>query len=87
MSEQEQAQTDVAARRPRQQQSQRLNVNISSSTMTTLVELAEVNGISMTEAVRRAIQLWKLIDDETHRGREIQVVDPDSSQVQTLRFV
>jgi Ribbon-helix-helix protein, copG family len=85
MTSQEPGNVDGASRR--RQPSQRLNVNISASTMSTLTELAELNGISMTEAIRRAIQLWKLIDQETHQGREVQVVDPDSSQVQTLRFI
>jgi Ribbon-helix-helix protein, copG family len=80
--------TNVTGRRPRQTApTQRLNVNISTSAMSTLAELAATNGISMTEAVRRAIQLLKLVDDATHEGRQVQLVDPDTKQVQTLRFL
>ena len=79
---------NVTERRARQTvPTQRLNVNISTTAMNTLAELATANGISMTEAVRRAIQLLKLVEDATHEGRQVQLVDPETKQVQTLRFI
>jgi hypothetical protein len=55
--------------------------------MSTLVNVAEADGITMTEAIRRAVQLLKLIGDFQREGREVQVVDPESKQVQTIVLV
>jgi hypothetical protein len=78
---------EQTVRRPRSQPSQRLNVNISASTMSTLISLAETEGISMTETIRRAVQLLKLVRDAMRDGRELQMVDPESKKVQTIVLV
>lgn len=75
-------------RRPKAPQpTQRLNVNLPSAVMATLHDLAEANGISLTEAVRRAIQLLRLVDEATRQGREVQLLDPVTNKVQTLQFI
>jgi hypothetical protein len=62
----------------------RLNVNLNSETAAALQEIAENRGISFTEAVRRAISVYKFIDDETQEGHRIQTVDPERNQVREL---
>jgi hypothetical protein len=55
--------------------------------MSTLISLAETEGISMTETIRRAVQLLKLVRDAMRDGRELQMVDPESKKVQTIVLV
>lgn len=62
----------------------RLNVNLNAETADALKEIAEHRGISFTEAVRRAISVYKFIDDETQEGHRIQTVDPERNQVREL---
>jgi len=62
----------------------RLNVNLNAETAEALKEIAEHRGISFTEAVRRAISVYKFIDDETQEGHRIQTVDPERNQVREL---
>ncbi|KPM52173.1 hypothetical protein ACG83_30485 [Frankia sp. R43] len=51
----------------------RLTVNINTETAAALRQVAESRGVSYTEAVRRAVALLKLIEDETQKGHAIQV--------------
>lgn len=53
----------------------RLNVNMNRETASALKALAEKQGISLTEAVRRAIAVFKFVDDEQSDGRKIQTMD------------
>lgn len=62
----------------------RLNVNLNAETAEALKEIADQRGISFTEAVRRAISIYKFIDDETQEGHRIQTVDPERNQVREL---
>lgn len=66
---------------------QRLNVNVSTSAMAALHELAAANDVSITEITRRAIQLMRLVDHAMRDGKEVQVRDPETGQVQTLQFL
>ena len=82
------AKTTGVARKPRVTSSSdkitRLNVNLNAETADALKEIAEHRGISFTEAVRRAISVYKFIDDETQEGHRIQTVDPERNQVREL---
>lgn len=62
----------------------RLNVNLNSETAEALKEIAEERGISFTEAVRRAISVYKYIDDEVQEGRKIQIADKSNKNVREL---
>lgn len=55
----------------------RLNVNMNAQTADALRQLARDNGISFTEAVRRAISIYKFFEDEMAQGRKIQTMDRD----------
>ncbi len=52
----------------------RLSVNINHDTAAALRQMAQERGISVTEAVRRAVAIAKFVEDETRRGHRIQVV-------------
>jgi hypothetical protein len=67
--------------------SERLSINLSSSAMTALRELSLRKGTSVTEMVRRAIALLKLVEDAEQEGQEVQVYDPKSDKVRTIQFI
>ncbi len=55
----------------------RLNVNLNQETADALKEIADDAGISLTEAVRRAISVYKFVDDEIESGNRVQTVNPN----------
>lgn len=65
----------------------RLSVNLNSETADALKELAASRGVSATEAVRRAISLYKFLEDESKSGRHIQTTDSDRSTVRELVLI
>jgi len=67
-----------------EQQLVRLSVNMNAETAAALRELAEERNISFTEAVRRAISVYKFVDDEAREGRKIQTTDADHGNVREL---
>lgn len=62
----------------------RLSVNINPATADALRALAERQGVSMTEVVRRAISLAVFIDEETRAGRQIHTVRADGKKRREL---
>lgn len=62
----------------------RLNVNLNSETAEALKLLAEEKGSSLTEVIRRAIAVYKFVDDESRSGHRVQTVDPQTSEVREL---
>ncbi|MCM3487528.1 CopG family transcriptional regulator [Kocuria rosea] len=56
---------------------ERLNVNINAQTADELRELRDERKLSYTEAVRRAIGIYKFFMDEIANGRKIQTMDRD----------
>jgi Ribbon-helix-helix protein, copG family len=57
----------------------RLSVNLSLETAEVFRTLIERKGLSISEGIRRAIAVWKFLEDEKARGNEIAVVEPDQS--------
>src|SRR5262249_11393520 len=47
----------------------RLSVNLGAQPAAALLELMDRKDISATEAIRRALSVWKFIEDERERGR------------------
>lgn len=62
----------------------RLNVNLNKETAAALRELADEQGISFTEAVRRAISVYKYVSDEQSQGRKIQTMDSNDKNKREL---
>lgn len=63
----------------------RLSVNITDDTAKALRDLAKVNQTSVTDIVRRAVSVYKLVDEETRDGKVMQLVADD--EVITLALV
>lgn len=67
---------DAAPSAAAQAGSTRLSVNINAATAKDLRRLAKRQGITYTEAVRRAVDILAFFTDERDAGHAIQVVDP-----------
>ena len=64
----------------------RLNINVSNQTAKLLRELAERNETSVTEVIRRAVSVYKYIEDEvTINHKVVKLVSDD--EVTTLALV
>jgi hypothetical protein len=57
----------------------RLSINLSIETVEALKELVDRKGVTITEGIRRAIVVWKFIEDETSRGNQIAVIQKDET--------
>jgi predicted DNA-binding helix-hairpin-helix protein len=57
---------------------ERLSVNVSTTTAQTLRELAENKSTTVTEVVRRAVAVLKLLEDEQGEGTQVQLVSKDA---------
>ena len=62
----------------------RLNVNLNQETAAALKAIAARENISLTEAVRRAIAIFKFVEDEQAEGRKIQTMEADESNKREL---
>jgi hypothetical protein len=52
----------------------RLSVNLGEQPAAALHELMQRRGITATEAIRRALSVWKFVDDELAKGNTIGVL-------------
>jgi hypothetical protein len=55
----------------------RLSVNLSSETDEIFKSLIDRKGLSISEGIRRAIAVWKFLEDEEARGNQIAVMEPE----------
>lgn len=62
----------------------RLNVNLNKETAAALREIADQQGVSYTEAVRRAIAIYKYVVDEQAADRKIQTMDANERNKREL---
>lgn len=53
----------------------RLSVNLAGDTMAVLKDLADRNGSTLSDTVRRAIAVLKYFDCQTERGHEIATIE------------
>jgi hypothetical protein len=57
----------------------RLSINLSIETAETLKALVDRKGVTITEGIRRAIIVWRFVEDETSRGNQIAVIEKDET--------
>lgn len=65
----------------------RLSVNLASDVAGALKALSTGQGISVTEGVRRAIALWKLLSDETRKGNKVMVVEGEGDKARYREII
>lgn len=68
--------------------STRLNININDETATALRELAKERGTSVTDVVRRAVSVYKFVEDQlADESKELQFHDRTTDQVTKVALV
>lgn len=66
----------------------RLSVNINDETDAALRELAARRGTSVTDVVRRAVSVYKFIEDEVGENHKtLQLRDRSTDEVTTIAMV
>jgi hypothetical protein len=61
----------------------KVTVNLPDGTVSTLRDIAQDRGITLTEALRQTIESQRYLDQEIRRGGKVLVEKPD----QTLRQI
>ena len=62
-----------------QERSVRLSVNLSIESGEILRTLIRRKGLTITEGIRRAIAVWRFVEDENSKGNQIAVIEHDGS--------
>jgi len=65
----------------------RLSVNLAPSVAEALKSTAQKHGVSITEAVRRAVALWKLVSDSQAKGQRVMLVEGQGDRAQYREIV
>lgn len=58
----------------------RLGVNMNPETAAALRKIADLNGVTVTEAVRRAIAVAVFVEGETRSGCKVFLEDADGAR-------
>jgi Ribbon-helix-helix protein, copG family len=65
---------------------QKISVNLSHEVLGALRELAERDGVTMTEVLRRAISTQVFIEDAQREGKAILLRDPTTNELERIHF-
>ena len=57
----------------------RLSVNLSPSVAETLRSLCTRKGVSITEGVRRAVAIWRFLEEERSCGHTLAIIERDGT--------
>jgi predicted DNA-binding helix-hairpin-helix protein len=79
------ARTNIVDTQPRT--TERLSVNVSTTTAQALREMATAKSTTVTEVIRRAVAVLKLLEDEQGGGTEIRLFRKDEGTFHVLHLV
>lgn len=65
----------------------RLSINLAPTVAEALKTTATKQGVSITEAVRRAVALWRLVSDAQDHGNRVMVVEGRGDDAQYREIV
>jgi hypothetical protein len=64
----------------------KVSVNLPANEVEWLKQIAENDGITMTEALRRSISTQKFVKDTVEKGGKLLVEDPDQKALRQVVF-
>jgi len=64
--------------------SSRLTVNLSEELVESLREMAERSGTTMTDVLKRAIEVQRYLEKQQDAGKNVLLEDPESNTVREL---
>ena len=79
--------THADGRKAAEKTTERLSVNVTHLTGQTIRALAEARDVTITEVIRRAVAVLKLLEDEQARGTELQLVRKGEDVVRILHII
>jgi len=65
----------------------RLSVNLAPTVADALKTTARRKGLSITEAIRHAIAIWKLVTDEQAKGNRVMIVSGEGENTHYRELV
>jgi len=66
---------------------ERLSINVSHTTAQTLRELAQAKATTVTDVIRRAVAVLKLLEDAQSDGVELHLVRREDDSVRLLHLI
>jgi hypothetical protein len=57
----------------------RLSINLNAETADAFKAFTERKGLTITEGIRRAITVWRFLEDETAKGNQIAIIEQDEN--------
>lgn len=66
---------------------ERLSVNVSTATARSLRDMAKAKMTTITDVIRRAVAVLKLLEEEQDAGAEIHLVRTDKNGNQSTRVL
>lgn len=66
---------------------ERLSINVSHMTAQALRDLSQAKSTTITEVIRRAVAVLKVLEDAQNDGAELHLVRPDDGVVHVLHLV
>jgi hypothetical protein len=65
----------------------RLQVILTRDSMSSLRALAARKGITVSEAIRRAISLWEFTEEQIEHGAQLAMIEEDNGQTKVREIV
>lgn len=64
----------------------KISMNLSDEILEAAREMAQRDGLTVTEVTRRAISTWKFLDDAQRDGKSILLRDSDHGETERIIF-
>jgi hypothetical protein len=65
---------------------QKISANLSDEVLDVLKKTAERENITLTEVLRRAVSVFKVVDDAVQQGHQILIRDPRTKEIERVVF-
>lgn len=64
----------------------KISANLSDEVLEVLRTTAERENLTLTEVLRRAVSVFKVVDDAVQEGQQILIRDPKTKEVERVVF-
>lgn len=65
---------------------QKVSMNLTDDVVEALKDVAKREDVTMTEVTRRAISIFKFLDDAQRSGKSVLVRDPETKETERIVF-
>ena len=64
----------------------KISANLSDEVLEVLKEIAERKNVTLTEVLRRAVSVFKVVDDALNEGQQVLLRDSKTKKVERVIF-